>query len=1460
MKYGEIEITNLRERPRYLIKPGEFVIVGRSQSADITLKNDQTVSRLHCKIYHRAQRFWIENKSSRNTIVNGKIIEQPQPLQQNDTIQIGNYQMAFHLVDMVEAVSSVAEPFAVVKRGDKLTAKIAVRLGLLNQAQAKEAINRQLELALEGPYYPLEEILSSENYLSAQDLAKIQDYRRNIPYRIPNYELKELIGMGGAGHVYIAQSLNTNETVACKIFSAPNSPHERQLREQFLKESAILLQLHHPNIVEGIESGEAHGTPYIIMEYVNGPTLQQYLKDQGGRLLPEEAILIVLQVAQALDYANQQGKIHRDIKPENILLNQDHIIKLCDFGLARNTNRQDSQEESVFGTLSYMSPEQIQGQTNVDIRSDIYSLGGVFYRLLFGKLPFQRDSKKIRAHQYEPEVLQFPADNAISRKTELTDILRKMMVYDQQQRYQTPGELMMALVHVRDQFSQTDRELMPTEEMLRPDHEALLSKKQSNQHGMSPREMLQIQPPTAGTTNNRMIPDTRARKSGGIDDTREQRLRIDATQERPRSSRRDGTEHFAIPPKPPTQTWTKKIVIVLAVLAVLSVSMMIYFLSTGESRLLTKFWNAAHENHLKRAENIVETFAKEYPQSLHLLEIKEQLQKMLWDEAYNKPVENRLAHAQPLCVKIRAILPDSEMAQKANLWIQQLEQEERKAQELKFLESKLAQLNQWITTKELEQAKTLWGELENRWMASEIKSKALEAHNKLDEQLLLTQIKPFRFYIATEFDTSHCQDVPPEPPLKNAGSLLVYSRGILAQPLKLSGYFLSSSQGICHCLAANDGRILWSMELPGTGRYAWNWCNAQNQEVTETRLATKVLLSRLGGSELQLVNIADGKTSWRKSLISTITAPPSILGGDLFVPCSNNYCYRLSLTGKLQGGFLTREPIAYSPTLSSQNIYLTSSDYGYEFSLMTGELTGYLRWNGKAIGPILPYNSDIVVATSQSGQTFIHKFTSANTLDQTSTLLLRPPAKTASLANTITAISPANTSAKIWLLSSSEWILFEFDNNNLPRLPLPNANQTMPILMLPQNKEIIGFLDGLHNYKITPDSTAHFPKLPLTLPKLTFTGQANQWQTTGEAYAMETYQDQESWLQVFTLSANTKQLLWQRRMPGAITSILHLERERSLWITHHDGGLTQAVNSAQSFYPSLKVQRGWITGDIASYLLPVPQTTGMRIALIRNRGGSQLLKTTGAVIQDWNLRENLENLSLSPLQVQGKTLLVPLEKKIMAFSLVSGRPMAEPVNHSQIFTSPLAYFTPYVLTGDAAGNFQAWQIIPKANQISLSKVWTFTASGAIYAAPAMSTKAVYIGDATGHVYCLQPKTGQKIWEYQAQGNIQGCLWSGTMVYIGTAEGKCYALDANTGKLRWQQDLKGEVITKPIMGKNKLYWAIKPNAVVALNPNTGSILWTMPTRGAVHPESWCFLASRIYAGTQAGWLMIIRDMP
>jgi len=249
------------------------------------------------------------------------------------------------------------------------------------------------------------------------------------------YEIIEEVGMGGMAHVYKARCHLLNRIVAIKMLRNDLEGGEEFI-QRFNREAQSAAGLTHPNIVSIYDVGEDNGNHYIVMEYMEGITLKEYIK-QKGKLDPEEASYIALEICSALEAAHEKNIVHRDIKPHNIMITTDNRVKVTDFGIARASNNATMHTgESVLGSVHYISPEQARGGY-VDCKSDIYSLGIVFYEMLTGHVPFESDSLIAVAMKHLEEKPVPPCELDPAIPVEIQDIVLKAMSKETRNRYQT---------------------------------------------------------------------------------------------------------------------------------------------------------------------------------------------------------------------------------------------------------------------------------------------------------------------------------------------------------------------------------------------------------------------------------------------------------------------------------------------------------------------------------------------------------------------------------------------------------------------------------------------------------------------------------------------------------------------------------------------------------------------------------------------------------------------------------------------------------------------------------------------------------------------------------------------------------------------------------------------------------------------------------------------------------------
>ena len=324
--------------------------------------------------------------------------------------------------------------------GDELFAETALQEGLLNESQIGECRRSQERLLKAGQRRTLAEIAAQKTLISQSQADRIQEgvISDDVPKMAGNYEILRQIGEGGMGRVYKARHVKLGNFAAVK-FLPPHLAQDDNFVQRFEREAKLAAQLNSPYSVRTFDVVEVDGMRLILMEYVEGESLDDLLSREG-RIEEKRALRVIHDVATALDEAHECGIIHRDIKPGNILLTRRGVPKVADLGLAKNVDSDQVNLTSIgaiLGTPSYMSPEQAMGLPDLDNRSDIFSLGATFYRMVVGELPFKGDTPvnvmhKIATRPVPPPLTQNPA-----LSSDTAAIICKMMAKDRNDRYQS---------------------------------------------------------------------------------------------------------------------------------------------------------------------------------------------------------------------------------------------------------------------------------------------------------------------------------------------------------------------------------------------------------------------------------------------------------------------------------------------------------------------------------------------------------------------------------------------------------------------------------------------------------------------------------------------------------------------------------------------------------------------------------------------------------------------------------------------------------------------------------------------------------------------------------------------------------------------------------------------------------------------------------------------------------------
>jgi response regulator RpfG family c-di-GMP phosphodiesterase len=295
------------------------------------------------------------------------------------------------------------------------------------------------------------ELLVDANLLTKYQAARIRA-GKSFGLILGNYRILDRIGAGGMGVVYRAEHVRMRRQVAIKVLSVLGD-QDMQLALRFFSEMRTVARLQHPNIVTAIDAGEARPLDpdaavlyYFVMEFIEGTDLDE-LVSRAGPMAPVRACDLIYQVASALAEAHKHQLVHRDIKPSNILITTEEQAKLLDFGLARRFQQRLTEPGTVLGTIDYLAPEQARDSSGVDIRADIYALGGTLFWCLAGRTPFPAQPSltqelALRMTQAPPSIRRLRPD----LPGELDSVIARMMALNPDDRYATPEVVMRALL------------------------------------------------------------------------------------------------------------------------------------------------------------------------------------------------------------------------------------------------------------------------------------------------------------------------------------------------------------------------------------------------------------------------------------------------------------------------------------------------------------------------------------------------------------------------------------------------------------------------------------------------------------------------------------------------------------------------------------------------------------------------------------------------------------------------------------------------------------------------------------------------------------------------------------------------------------------------------------------------------------------------------------------------------
>jgi serine/threonine-protein kinase len=279
-----------------------------------------------------------------------------------------------------------------------------------------------------------------------EEIPRIDPAELELP-PIPDFEVLELLARGAHTLVFKARHQRHGRPIALKVLTASQAQPRRLA--QFLREASLVTMLQHEHIVAGYDFGEVDGTHYLALELVDGHSLETLL-DRGGALDERRATRIVTQLAQAVAYLAEEQIVHRDIKPGNVVLHRRGVAKLCDLGFARRMDESDEEEEGfTLGTPNYISPEQARGASDIDVRSDLYSLGATYYHMVTGEPPFTGSNPADLMARHISEIPIPPRERGEVRD-EVSWVIERLLAKDPDERYPGAGALIRDLEAIQD--------------------------------------------------------------------------------------------------------------------------------------------------------------------------------------------------------------------------------------------------------------------------------------------------------------------------------------------------------------------------------------------------------------------------------------------------------------------------------------------------------------------------------------------------------------------------------------------------------------------------------------------------------------------------------------------------------------------------------------------------------------------------------------------------------------------------------------------------------------------------------------------------------------------------------------------------------------------------------------------------------------------------------------------------
>jgi len=355
---------------------------------------------------------------------------------------VGAYFYLLHIPKTLEYARKVAEEK--ISRADGLLVKKPSESIVLYNAACAWSVDEATDKTLVAKLEYINDVLQRKNGNTIVMTTKtvVCDHSFEVPDQAligDRYRIKEQLGSGAMGIVYIAEDKRLQRDVALKQLS-PQFSTDEKARARFRQEALALARLSHPNIVQVYDFVEEKRFFWIAMELITGENLGEKLQESGHFTI-DEALRLAEQMAEALGYAHERGVVHRDFKPANVLLTAGGDIKITDFGIAKIAHSSiHTQMHTIMGSPAYMSPEQAGG-SYTDERTDVYALGIVIYQMISGEVPFQGDAKSVIA-QHLTKAPPLLSEKLTNTPPQLENMLQKMLTKEPDERFQSMAEVL----------------------------------------------------------------------------------------------------------------------------------------------------------------------------------------------------------------------------------------------------------------------------------------------------------------------------------------------------------------------------------------------------------------------------------------------------------------------------------------------------------------------------------------------------------------------------------------------------------------------------------------------------------------------------------------------------------------------------------------------------------------------------------------------------------------------------------------------------------------------------------------------------------------------------------------------------------------------------------------------------------------------------------------------------------